>query len=950
MIQVANLKTGQKETIEDAGLPQLLDSGEYGLIKGQELEFETPEGERRIVPAEQAYEAIGANFKYIPKKQVEQERLVEESAGEPLSAIGAAGLRGLTLGLSDQILAATGITTPEKLSALKEGNPILSPIAEVGGALAPAVFSGGTSAGARALAFSPAGIVEGLSVAAAKKAAPLAGKILSTTSSNLTKQIVESAVKTGAGSAVEGALFGLGTAISEDALGDAEFNAETAMAAMGRNALIGGVFGSAAGGLTAMAGQGAKAVVNQYNSLRKKALDTIEDVEIKQNIANKITTDEAVDSYLKANNVDADDLAERMELSKAAERLGVPLTPGMKEGGLFRELEGSLAKSKSLFGDLTRKEVDSTYSALEEVKNIALKDAAPIDPVTIGTKAKEGISAKISEELEPAKLLYQDLKPILETTPITQSLKKRFITENKKTFQERVAGGGTWLDKINALETIDDVTKLRSLVGAEKRTFGLKPTEKEYLNKIYDQLTTLRKNAINTNLKGKPFVKKTEFIKDVADAQKLADEIYATTHTKYDFLKKHLGIKSSSMDELMDKLDEIPEKVISEKILNLRDPKTAEQFQTYFPEIYDLARARRLQAIAETATDKGMFSPAKFYNSVKKLDESDLKILFPHIKNPKDMLVDYKKVVDSLPPLTNPSGTAYEQALQGMFSLPYQAQEALRYFVYKSGPDGMVNRLVNAIPITGSIEKAANIGKVQISDAVESFFKKSSAMGTKAVNRIITGQDISDKDLEDTESKIKLYQTNPDEIVNNFVNNNKQMLNAAPKTAEALQSRVMAATQFLSSKVPKVSPTPFDDATISRSELLKFKNYSDAVENPYRVLETIKSGYVAPEYMEAFSAVYPKMAAAIKEEFAERLSEFKNLNEKQKASLSVILGMDTRKAFTPRGFSTLQGVAGQGVQRDLAGQAPRKVPVTGAKNLNQSQRSASSIDRVLNRQ
>ena len=437
----------------------------------------------------------------------------------------------------------------------------------------------------------------------------------------------------------------------------------------------------------------------------------IDDPEVKANIAKKITNDEAVDKYLKARNVSADELAERMELEGAAERLGVPLTPGMKEGGLFAELEGSLNKSKSLFGELTRKEVEKTYEALEQIKNIQLKDAAPVDFVTLGSKAKEGISAKISEDLEPAKLLYQDLKPTLQTTPITQSLKKRFITENKKLFQERVAGGGTWLDKVTALETIDDVTKLRTLIGYEKRSFGLKQTEKEYLDKLYAQLTTLRKNAIEYNLKGKPFVRKTEFISDTLDAQNLADEMYFDTHQKYGFLKDHFGIKSENMDELMEKLDTLTEKQVADKILNLRDPKTAEKFQTYFPEIYDMARARRLQEFAEKSTEKGMFSPLKFYNTVKGLGDSELKLLFPHIKQPRKLLADYKTIVDKLPPLTNPSGTAYELALQSMFTLPYQAQEALRYFVYKSGPDGMASKLINSIPVAGSIEKAANIDR-----------------------------------------------------------------------------------------------------------------------------------------------------------------------------------------------------------------------------------------------
>jgi hypothetical protein len=103
--------------------------------------------------------------------------------------------------------------------------------------------------------------------------------------------------------------------------------------------------------------------------------------------------------------------------------------------------------------------------------------------------------------------------------------------------------------------------------------------------------------------------------------------------------------------------------------------------------------------------------------------------------------------------------------------------------------------------------------------------------------------------------------------------------------------------------------------------------------------------------MEAFNAVYPKMAEAVKEEFTARLPEFKKLTEKQKAELSKILGVDARKAYSPMGFQTLQGISSQGVQKDMANTQPKqsKVSLGGAKNIGQSNRSQSGLDRVLYR-
>ena len=953
MIKVLNNDSGKVEEIEDGGLPDLIDSGKVSILKGQELEFEDTDGQRRIVPSEQIFDALDAGFKHIPQKQVQHEELVKESAEQPLLAAGVSGLSGLTLGLSNQILAKSGIVSPEKLKALEEGNPIISTASEIVGGVAPIFLTGGTGLAAKVAAATPVALAERAGMAAALKAAPLTGKILSKTASRVTKEVVENAVKYGAGSAVEGSLYGLGNLINEDALGDAEFNAENALAAMGSNALLGGAFGAGAGAGVAMVGAGARGIKQQYNSLRKKAADIIDDPELKQQISSKIALDSQVDEYFKKKGVDTDELADRIELKKAAERTGVTLSPGMLEGGLKAELEGSLTKSKSIFGDMTKKEVGKTYEGLEiGMKDVMLKDAADVDPVALGYMAKEGISAKITEDLEPAKYIYEDLEPVFQQTKIPEPELMTYISELGEDFANRVTGDGeTWLKKLSRVETIDDVSKLRSLVGGDLRTRGLKTTEEKYLRELYNKMTKLRDDAIDQNLKGKPFISKGVQIEDTKNALKIADDIYFQTHEKYNFLKKHLGIKSDNMNGLLSKLDEMSEKEISEKILNLRNPKMADQFQTYFPEIYDLARARRLQEIANKSMDKGRFSPANFYNNVKLLDQNDLKILFPHIKDPKQLLKDYQTIVNKLPPLTNPSGTAYELALQGMFTLPYQSKEALRYAVYKSGPNSVINQLTNMVPLTGAIEKAANKGKKNISDAVDAFYKKSADLGIKSINRIITGQDLGEKEVKKIEDKIELYQKSPEEIVNNFSKNNKQLYSAAPKTSEALQARVMAAAQFIASKVPKKQVTPFDDGTISRSELLKFKNYVDAVEDPYKVLETMKTGYVAPEYMEAFNAVYPKMAEAVKEEFTARLPEFKKLTEKQKAELSKILGVDARKAYSPMGFQTLQGISSQGVQKDMANTQPKqsKVSLGGAKNIGQSSRSQSGLDRVLYR-
>jgi hypothetical protein len=954
MIKVLNNDSGKIEEIEDGGLPDLIDSGKVSVLKGQELEFEDNEGQRRIVPSEQIFEAMDAGFKHVPQKQVQHEELVKESAEQPLLAAGVSGLSGLTLGLSNQILAKSGIVSPEKLKALEEGNPIISTASEIAGGVAPLFLTGGAGLGAKIAAATPVALAERAGMAAALKAAPLTGKILSKTASRVTKEVVENAVKYGAGSAVEGALYGLGNLVNEEALGDAEFNAENALAAMGSNALLGGAFGAGAGAGVAMVGAGARGIKQQYNNIRKKMVESIEDTDVRKEVLSKLSNEESADEILKKLGASPDDLADKIDLEKSAQRLGVPLTTGMKEGGVFAGLEGSLAKEPSIGGILTRKEIDKTYKALDDITDLINKDAADVDSMTIGTSAKNSIKAKISEELEPASLLFEEVKEKTADLPITESLKKRFKTMREKDPYSRIyEQGAKFIDNVDNLQNYSDVTNYRSFVGKEltKAQRAGDGNAVEFFGNLYDNLTTLRTNAIEYNLKARPFVSKQTQITDLLDAQKLADKMYHETHKKFEYLGDLLGVKSRNMSNLMDRIDDIDDRVLSEKIFNLKKLDEVRKFQTHFPEISDLSRAKMLNDMKNKAMTDGVFSHKKFKTILNKMDDVDLQILAPHIKDVKQIKADYSKIVDNLPPNIGPSGTPQGISFQNMFQIPYQAREAFRYAVYRSGPNSMLGQMMNGIPMSGAIEKASNKGKKSISDAVDAFYKKSSDLSIKSINRIITGQDLGDKDIKKIEDKMELYQQSPEEIVNNFTKNNKQLYGAAPKTSEALQSKIMNAAQFLSSKIPKKQVTPFNDGSISRSELLKFKNYVDAVEDPFKVLDTIKAGYVAPEYMEAFSAVYPKMAEKVKEEFAARLPEFKNLTEKQKADLTKILGIDARKAYSPAGFQTLQGISSQGVQKDLANnqQKQSKVPVSAAKNIGQAGRAQSGLDRVLYR-
>ncbi|MGE5802941.1 MAG: hypothetical protein ACM358_11865 [Gemmatimonadota bacterium] len=138
----------------------------------------------------------------------------------------AAAARGATLGLSDVAARALGGDNAAiALEGLREENPGISFAGEVGGALAPALLSGGAAL--------PAGLA-----ARAGSAVTALGE-----GGGALRAIGAAA----AGGALEGAIFGAGQGVSELALSQDPLTVEHAASALSSNMLYGGLIGGALG-------------------------------------------------------------------------------------------------------------------------------------------------------------------------------------------------------------------------------------------------------------------------------------------------------------------------------------------------------------------------------------------------------------------------------------------------------------------------------------------------------------------------------------------------------------------------------------------------------------------------------------------------------------------------------------------------------------------------------
>lgn len=205
-----------------------------------------PDGELVYVPHDQAQEAFAQGFT-SPDKTQQAEIAKREQYGQGLGNELRAGAEGALRGVlpigADTLLSQ--FADPEGIRERKERNPISSNVGMAAGL-----------AGSAALA--PESLLGRVGVGGISKVGGLAEKLVAKAleggGETVAAKVAAKALTKGAGSAVEGAFYGLGEAVSEDALGEHDFTAQRVLAHVGMGAVFGGGVGSGLAALGEVAG------------------------------------------------------------------------------------------------------------------------------------------------------------------------------------------------------------------------------------------------------------------------------------------------------------------------------------------------------------------------------------------------------------------------------------------------------------------------------------------------------------------------------------------------------------------------------------------------------------------------------------------------------------------------------------------------------------------------
>lgn len=292
-MELVDTKTGTVATIPDEHAEAAVRSGKYTFAAGSKVAVRNDAGKLGRLDAEAAMSALARGSVSLATEGELHHAKVEKEyggVGGTLAATGEGAARGLTMGLSDPaaIEAARALGGDESaehvrehLEGGKEASPWASGTAELAGAAAPLLLSGGAAAPLEAgeAAEGASALVRGVRAAGALPRATAGighaierggAALLGEGAESLGGRLAQAVLPKAAAGAAEGAAYGAGSAISEHALngGDHELTAEQLLAAAGHGA----IFGSALAGGLGAGGELASSAIGGLTDLASEKL------------------------------------------------------------------------------------------------------------------------------------------------------------------------------------------------------------------------------------------------------------------------------------------------------------------------------------------------------------------------------------------------------------------------------------------------------------------------------------------------------------------------------------------------------------------------------------------------------------------------------------------------------------------------------------------------------
>jgi hypothetical protein len=938
-------QTGEEITASPEEYHELLRSGRAALLKGEEVPALDPSGRPVAIPSEQFAQAITEGFRLEPlESQIEREKR-EIAADQPIRAGLEAAARGLTLGLSDPLLAALG-SDREEMRLRKEESPIISGVAEFGGAVAPILASGGSGllakGGAGAISgaarFAPSALAAEAGTAAAKGAQALLGA----EATGIAGRIAQTAIPIAAGSAVEGAIYGAGAQISEATLGDPEQVAEKAIANIGLSAALGGAWGATIGGV--------------FGALSKRG-HFISELDSRITSAEQ-ATDVALNAPIlseaerKAFKSGLESVAEGAgKIKEAGEVFGVEVFPEQITGSdVVKRASAILDNSDSPTAVARQKlKQDAIKKVVGEVEG-TLGKGLEVSEEQAGNFLKEGLKKKLDDIYQPSKALYQIVEENIPYIDVSEPAKRAIIANIKKMEGYGVKGGKTQqfgdfvINNMGNVKTAKDAQNLARELGS--RVDPTNTEQRRIVSALKEKLDDLVENS--TIRAAKKLAEETgdkalsQELKTVIDAIPEAKKQYAIFRDKLDTLAKQLGRKrisgKAAFEEFLD--EGLKPYQLIQKMYDKRDSRFLRFLANEFPEeaqyLFQYQKTKMLNAAREAG------SVAPIFRELDKLSPEVRGIIFS--KDELNKLELARKYLDTIsysrhPMFGNPSRTAYtESSMRGF--------ESERGALLNLGRDISIKKLIESplsavatfadwgkdfylkslIDATSNesfsrkllmLEDAADKVSKDIRSTARALLSRSAPVGAYAASRIpvIDRQEKPEDNRRffDKQSKAVIAAiSDPEKLVNRASEAYSELSQIAPRVAQSLSAKSAQAAMFLYEKMPK-NPNSGDMIFSMKKwypsdlEISKWKKYVEAVENPRSALRDLKEGKMTHEQADALRNVYPQLYRELQERIIEELPKVGDeLPYQKRLQLGILFQIPTDPSLRPDFIQQMQ--------------------------------------------
>ncbi len=911
----------------------------------------------------------------------------EDKFDRPLAAGLAGAAKGATFGLSSQALTKSGLVSKETLAGLEKYNPTASTVGEVAGVVGSVFLAPEVGL---------VGLIGKGGMAAERGAAAIAARALPE-ATTLGSKVLQGVATKGLGGAVEGAFYGAGQSLHEEALGDPTLNAEKVLGNIGIAAMLGGGVGGLFGAVSplikslskepvAAADDIATALKNKEPGAPVTALDDIA-AKVQKGAADGLEPGVLPQkSILEASNAiipDSQFPVHKVQLESMSDPNIRDIYKAVKEsntaeGKILRDYE-SLQKTEGV------KMLDDT------IKKLSPEQLTP-DPYKAGEQIGEALSGIYQAAKVADKEVFETIKRVspnlrVNSAELLESLQKTFPDSDFGNIMQLKDGGELAMkpwksslpiskeaytavrEVVEGLDghsmTLEGLRNVRNSIG-DKMTFDLAPRPKAELSSIKKNLMDLLEGTLQ----------KEESALPVRDAFKR----YAINESKREMLEKVIGGK---LDDKQGILRQFKPEQLGDKIFN--NSATIQAVREAIPvDVFDRLAGNYLLEQVAKFTDQGKFSSQRFATWTKN-NATELKMAFgdkPGVVDRLNAIADKLRILPDSAPL-NPSGTAKAlnlgQALDKISSLSAQGGRLLKdplsipgKFLENLG-ERMVEksnlRQLEAVLASGAaaeakaqkmgiVERMINNANKNIDTLSSRLFDTGKEVGKgvkKAVVPVTVPQML--KDVDKIKNDVTEKTGSPDQYVDTVSKATEGFHDVTPQIASGMQVSMATAAEFIKAKLPNTNPvSPLSPPRVpSTAELFKFFRYYDVVENPFIVMNQVKDGTLTHESMEAMDAVYPRLLAELRIATFDKLSGIKdggvNLPFKTKMMLSAFLGKDLVPSITQESLQANQMTFGQESQQADAKEMAmaQKSSQPGQSPLTIAQRSESFTRSVIDR-